>query len=73
MAGKRKVEKVRRDDSGAISHVLFKGNTRVTPLDQAVSMAERGEIDGVHEVQGKHLRSNPNAQETDNLQKLPDV
>ncbi len=71
---KRRVTKVRQDKDGDITHVLIDGNTRMTPLDQAVKIAERGGLKDVHAVQGenkKFLRSDPNGKETDNLDNLP--
>jgi len=69
----KKIIKVRKNDEGDITHVLFKGNKKVTPLNQAVPMAERGEIEGVHAVKGKYLRSNPDGEQSNNLDERPEV
>ncbi len=70
----RKITKVRQDKDGDITHVLIDGNARMTPLDQAVRIAERGGLKDVHAVSGenkKYLRSDPNGKESDNLDNLP--
>ena len=72
----REIVGVRKNDEGNVTHVLFKGNARVTPLDQAVTIAERGEIEGVHPVHVKksppHLRRNPDGLRKNNLDELPE-
>ncbi|CAN7504479.1 DUF3892 domain-containing protein [Pararhizobium sp. LjRoot238] len=72
----RKVTGVRQDKDGDITHVLLDGNIRVTPLKNAVEMAERGELKDVHAVAGekkKYLRSDPNGSAGDNLDNLRKV
>lgn len=68
---KRTIVDARADKEGDISHVKFKGNVNFTPVATAISMAERGEIEGAHVVNRtgakKHLRSNPDGEKANNL------
>lgn len=69
----RKVTGARADDNGNITHVQIQGNSRMTPLDQAMNMADRGELSNVHSVRPPtggakpHLRTNPDNRGTNNL------
>lgn len=72
----RAVVGVRQDKDGDITHVKLAGNQRVTPLSQAVGMADRGEIKDVHTVQGenkKFLRSDRDGSVGNNLDEKPKV
>lgn len=68
---KKKIVDARGDDDGDITHVKFLGNSRFTPLDTAIGMAKRGEIENAHVSKTgagrEYLRTNPNSSEQDNL------
>jgi hypothetical protein len=67
----KKVVDAQADDDGNISAVRFDGNVTYTPIDRAIDMADRGEIDNAHAVHRKdgssYLRSNPDAKTSNNL------
>lgn len=67
---------VRKDADGDITHVQFKNRTRMTPLDQAINMTERGETSGVRKNQTEagreYLQGNPDGAEKNNLDNLPE-
>ena len=67
----RKVTDARADSKGNITHVKIEGNSRFTPLDRAMNMADRGELSNVHSVRGgsakDHLRTNPDRRSNNNL------
>lgn len=67
----RKVVDARADAKGNITHVKVEGNSRFTPLNQAMNMAERGELTNVHSVRPTeakaHLRTNPDGKSANNL------
>ncbi len=71
MGDKRKIVDARADSEGDISHVLFEGNTNFTPVEQAIPIAERGDVENAHVVHAGdkkvHLRTNPNNKTGDNL------
>lgn len=71
MARKRKIVDARADSEGDISHVKFQGNSRFTSVDQAIPMADRGEIENAHVVRARdkktHLRTNPDKKKSNNL------
>ena len=73
MPEKRKIVGVRKDSDGDITHVKFAGNERVTPIDRAIPIAKRGEIDRVHAVKDHHLRTNRDGSIKNNLDELPEV
>lgn len=67
---------VRQDKDGDITHVKLEGNQRATPLDQAVRMAQRGEIKDAHAVEGKNkdfIRSDRDGAENNNLDNKPKI
>ena len=68
---KKRIIDARADGEGDITHVKFKGNSRFTPVEQAIPMAERGEIENTHVVRARdkkvHLRTNPDRSESNNL------
>ena len=74
MTNKRKIVDARADSEGDISHVLFQGNSRFTPVEQAIPIAERGEIENTHVVHARdkkvHLRSNPDRKRSNNLDEM---
>ena len=68
----REIVDARADSDGDITHVLFKGNRRFTPAEQAIPMAERGEIKNTHVVHPNdgrktHLRTNADNRRQNNL------
>ena len=67
----KKIIDAQADDKGNIRAVRFKGNSTFTPVDTAIDMANRGQIDNAHAVhpEGKkpYLRSNPDARKDNNL------
>lgn len=71
---KKEIVDARKDDDGDITHVMFKGNTRFTSLEDAIRMTDRGEVDGAHVVRPKgrspYLRSNPDGDRDNNLDSL---
>ena len=69
---KKEIIDARGDEDGDTTHVLFRGNTRFTPVEQAIPMAERGEIKNTHVVHPNdgrkdHLRTNADGKEANNL------
>ena len=74
MSTKRQVIDARNGTDGNISHVLVEGNSRFTPINQAISMAARGELSNVHPVHRKngdtYLRSNPDKRANNNLDEM---
>lgn len=70
----KKVVDAKADKDGDITAVLFQGNSGYTPIKQAITMADRGEIDNAHAVHPKkkksYLRSNPDSREGNNLDYL---
>ena len=67
----KKVVDANADKDGNIQSVRFEGNTTLTPVDTAVGMADRGEIDNAHAVHPKsgqpYLRTNPDSRQDNNL------
>ena len=69
---KRVIVDAKADEEGDITHVLFKDNTNFTPVEKAIPMAERGEIENthvVHPTDGRkdHLRTNADGRKANNL------
>ena len=69
---KKRIVDARADDEGDITHVLFEGNDRFTPVKQAIPMADRGEIANTHVVRPSdgrkvHLRTNADGRRANNL------
>jgi hypothetical protein len=68
--GKKIVDAI-ADEKGNIQSVRFEGNAGFTPLETAIRMADRGEIDHAHAVHPKngeaYLRTNPDSIESNNL------
>lgn len=73
---KRRIVRTRQDGDGDITHVLFGGNQRFTPLEVAVPIADRGEIERTHVVRRQgaktHLRTNADGQAKNNLDEMAD-
>ena len=71
MPGKKRIIDARGDADGDTTHVLFDGNQRFTSVDQAIPMADRGDIENTHVVRRQnskvHLRTNPDGRERNNL------
>jgi hypothetical protein len=68
---KKEIVDARQDEDGNISHVLYKGNERFTPVEKAIDMTEEGKVGGVHVVHRqdgkKFLRTNPDGDKDNNL------
>ena len=72
MAGKKIVD-AKNDSDGNVSAVKFKGNSNFTPIDTAIKMAEKGQVDAVvvkPKTGNKHLRSRPDGKKKNNLDEL---
>ncbi len=68
---KRKVVDARADAEGDITQVKLDGNSRFTPINKAIEMADRGELENAHSVRRAnaktHLRTNPDGKASNNL------
>lgn len=68
---KKRIVDARADREGDITHVRFDGNTRFTPVERAIPMADRGAVENAHVVRRSnakpHLRTNPDARKANNL------
>lgn len=69
-----KITKVKKNPDGDITDVML-DNGNVYPVNEAISMARDGEIQGVNVGRAKNgrefLRSDPNGEQSDNLDNLP--
>ena len=67
----KKIVDAKMDYDGDITAVRFEGNLGFTPLDTAIRMADKGQIENAHVSHtgdGRpYLRTNPNGEEQDNL------
>ena len=67
----KKIVDAQADSDGDITAVRFQGNATFTPLDTAIRMAERGQIENAHVShtgEGRaYLRTNPDGRERNNL------
>ncbi len=74
MPDQRKIIAARGDEDGDITHVLLEGNSRFTPVETAIPMADRGEIENTHVVRRHnaktYLRTNPDGRHNNNLDHL---
>ncbi|MDK2799429.1 MAG: hypothetical protein PWP27_817 [Clostridiales bacterium] len=74
MEQKSKIIKVKKNLDGDITDVMLK-NGNVYSINEAIMMAKDHRIEGVNVGQAKNgrefLRSNPNSNESDNLDNLP--
>ncbi len=72
----REIVNAKADSDGDITAVLFEGNRNFTPLDTAIRMAERGQIENAHVShtgEGRpYLRTNPDGRERNNLDYMAD-
>ncbi|AYD40240.1 DUF3892 domain-containing protein [Clostridium fermenticellae] len=70
MSDKSKVLKVKKNSQGDITNVMLE-NGNIYSMDEAITMAKDGLIEGVNVEKAKsgreYLRSNPNGSEDDNL------
>ena len=71
----KKIIGTKRDDKRNISAVRLEGNKLCTPIDSAVKMAERGEIQNAHAVhpgggRKPFLRSNPDKSKGNNIDEM---
>ncbi len=71
---KKIIVDAKSDSKGNISFVKFKGNNSFTPVNIAIKLAERDEIENAHSVNlgrgKKYLRSNPDGKLKNNLDEL---
>ncbi len=71
MTDKRKIIDAKADNKGNITHVKLDGNTNFIPVDVAIPMADRGDIENAHVVHASdkktHLRTNPDSRKNNNL------
>ncbi|MBZ4667176.1 MAG: hypothetical protein JG775_328 [Defluviitaleaceae bacterium] len=74
MEEKSKIVKIKKNSEGDITDVML-DNGSVHAIDEAITMAKNDLIDGVNVGKAKngreYLRSNPNGEESDNLDNLP--
>ncbi|MCG8540403.1 MAG: DUF3892 domain-containing protein [Clostridia bacterium] len=74
MQDKIKIIKVKKNTHGDITDVMLE-NGNVFSIDDAISMAKHGIIEGVNVGRAKNgrefLRSNPNSLTNDNLDNMP--
>jgi len=67
----RRVVDARADSDGDITHVKIEGNSTFTPLQSAINMAKRGELENVHVSKTgrgrEYLRTNPDRKRSNNL------
>ena len=70
----KKIVDAKADSNGNIIGVLFQGNSSFTPLETAIRMADRGQIENAHAVHpsagNSYLRSNPDGKIGNNLDYL---
>jgi len=72
MSGKKIIDAKNNQDN-TVKSVLLEGNKTFTPIDTAIAMAEKGQIDAVpvRPKKGKdHLRTNPDGKTSNNLDEL---
>jgi len=69
-----KITNVRKNTDGDITAVKLDNNQEVN-IQEAISMTEQGQIEGVNVSRAKngraYLRSNPNGMQQDNLDQMP--
>ncbi len=75
MAGKgKKILDSKQDSQRNISGVLLQGNSTFTPIQTAINMTKRGQINAVHVKESKkakeHIRSKPDTKTGNNLDKM---
>ncbi|AGY75746.1 DUF3892 domain-containing protein [Clostridium autoethanogenum] len=74
MSDKSKVIKVKKNPQGDITDVMLE-NGNVYSIDEAIMMTKDGLIEGINVGKAKngreYLRSNPNGDQSDNLDNKP--
>lgn len=75
MAGKgKKILDSKQDSQRNISGVLLQGNSTFTPIQTAINMTKRGQINAVHVKESKnakeHIRSKPDNKIGNNLDEM---
>jgi len=74
MDNKLRIQKVKKNPEGDITDVMLE-NGNVYSINEAITMAKDGLIEGVNVGKSKngreYLRSNPNDKEGDNLDNMP--
>ena len=71
--GKKVIVDAKGDSDGDTVSVLFQGNSTYTPVETAIEMARKDQIENAHVshtgkgVDKEYLRTNPNRSERDNL------
>lgn len=71
----KKVIDAKQDSKGNITAVKLSGNSSFTPVETAMGMADKGQIDNAHTVRPKsgtkaHLRTNPDNRKGNNLDEM---
>lgn len=71
----KKVIDAKQDSKGNIAAVKLSGNSSFTPVETAMGMADKGQIDNAHTVRPKngtkaHLRTNPDNRKGNNLDEM---
>ncbi len=71
----KKVIDAKEDSKGNITAVKLSGNSTYTPVETAMDMADKGQIDNAHTVRPKngakdHLRTNPDKRKGNNLDEM---
>ncbi len=71
----KKVIDAKQDNKGNITAVKLSGNSSFTPVETAMGMADKGQIDNAHTVRPKngtkaHLRTNPDNRKGNNLDEM---
>ncbi|WGO99779.1 DUF3892 domain-containing protein [Saccharophagus degradans] len=71
----KKVIDAKQDGKGNITAVKLSGNSSFTPVETAMGMADKGQIDNAHTVRPKngtkaHLRTNPDNRKGNNLDEM---
>ena len=72
--GKRVID-AKQDSDGNITAVKLSGNQSFTPVDTAIKMADKGQIDNAHAVHPTgntkdYLRTNPDKSVANNLDEM---
>jgi hypothetical protein len=75
MVGKgKKILDSKQDSQGNISGVLLQGNSTFTPIQTAINMTKRGQINAVRVKESKnakeHIRSKPDNKIGNNLDEM---
>ena len=71
----KRVVGAKEDSKGNITAVKLSGNKSYTPVETAIKMADKGQIDNAHAVHPKngtkdYLRTNPDNKTGNNLDEL---